>query len=198
MLVRDVMTTSVVSVTAGTTVREALRLLDLHSITCLPVVDADGRLEGVVSEADLLRESLPEDARTRMMPVDVPRSAPASTVGDVMTTHPVTLSPGDDLAIAVDLLTSTAVKSAPVVERGAVAGVISRRDVVHLLARDDERIQEEVSSLFQADDTDWLAEVEDGVVTVTGPATDAERRVADVLATSVSGVVAVRHRRQER
>ena len=195
MLVRDVMTTTVVSVTPDATVRQALRLLDAHSITSLPVVDEEGRLAGVVSEADLLRESVPEDARSRMLPVDIPRDVPARTVGDVMTTHPVTLSPSDDLAVAVDLLTSTAVKSAPVVDHGAVAGVLSRRDVVHLLARDDERIEAEVSALFLTDGTDWVAEVEDGVVTVTGPATDAEQRVADALATSVRGVVAVRRGR---
>jgi CBS domain-containing protein len=192
MLVRDVMTTAVVSVTPDATVREALRLLDRHSITSLPVVGADGRLEGVVSEADLLRESVPQDARSRLLPVDVPRDVPAHTVGEVMTTHPVTLSPNDDLAVAVDLLTSTAVKSAPVVDDGTLAGVLSRRDVVHLLARDDERIEAEVEALFVADGTDWVAEVEDGVVTVTGPATDSEQRVADALAMSVRGVVAVR------
>jgi CBS domain-containing protein len=186
------MTTSVVSVTADTSVRQALRLLDEHSITSLPVISDDGRLEGVVSEADLLHETLPADPRSRMLPVDVPRDVPARTVGEVMTTHPVTLAPSDDLAVAVELLTSTAVKSAPVVDHGAVAGVISRRDVVHLLARDDERIEAEVSALFVADGTDWVAEVKDGVVTVTGPVTDAEQRVADALATTVAGVVAVR------
>lgn len=192
MLVRDVMTTAVVSVTPEAGVREALRLLDRHAITSLPVVDAHGLLLGVVSEADLLRDSVPADQRSRMIPLEVPRTVPARAVSEVMTRHPVTLQPADDLATAVDLLTSTAIKSAPVVDHGALVGVLSRRDVVHLLARDDERIAAEVSALFVADGTDWLAEVEDGVVTVVGPVTDAEQRVADVLATSVRGVVAVR------
>lgn len=193
MLVRDVMTTRVVTLRPGTTVHDALRVLDARAITAAPVVDADGRVVGVVSEADLLRDAVPADNRTGMVPHEVPRSPVARAVAEVMTTHPVTLRPADDLAVAVDLLTSTAIKSAPVVDEERLVGVLSRSDVVHLLARDDERIEAEVSDLLRADGTDWLAEVWDGVVTVKGPSTEAERRVADVLAASVRGVLAVRH-----
>ena len=193
MLVRDVMTTQVVTMRPETSVHEAIRLLDASSITAAPVVEHGDRVVGVVSEADLLRDAVPQDNRTGMVPHEVPRQAAARTVAEVMTTHPVTLKSTDDLAVAVELLTSTAIKSAPVVDDDRLVGVLSRRDVVHLLARDDERIESEVSELLRADGTDWVAEVRDGVVTVKGPSTEAERRVADVLAASVPGVVAVRH-----
>lgn len=192
MLVREVMTTPAVTVTAETSVRAAVRLLDEHKITSMPVLDRRGRLVGVVSEADLVREVLRPDPRTRMLPPDRAGTPAASRVEDVMSTLPVTVHPDDDLAGAVDLLTSTAVKSVPVIAGDAVVGVLSRRDVVHLLARTDDRIEAEVVELFRSDGVDWLADVEDGTVLVTGPASEAERRLATALAGSVAGVVAVR------
>jgi CBS domain-containing protein len=192
MLVRDLMTTSVVTVRTDTSVREALRILDQHRITSMPVVDGEDRVVGIVSEADLLRGTVPPDNRASMIPQAVPREAVATTVAEVMTAPAITLQPADDLAVAVELLTTRAIKSVPVVDGDRLAGMLSRRDVVHLLARQDERIAAEVSALLLADGTDWTAVVKDGVVTVTGPSTEAEQRVADVLATSVRGVVAVR------
>ena len=54
MLVREVMTRQPITVTPDTSAKEALRLLDRHSVTSMPVVDVDGEVVGVVSEADLL------------------------------------------------------------------------------------------------------------------------------------------------
>jgi CBS domain-containing protein len=79
-----------------------------------------------------------------------------------------------------------------VVDGGKVVGVVSRRDVVHLLARQDDAIRREVDELVRMENDDWLVDVADGVVRVTGPADEHERRVAEVLAGSVTGVVAVR------
>jgi CBS domain-containing protein len=191
MLVREVMTAPAVTVTPRTTVRDAVRLLDRHAVTAVPVVDEHGELVGVLSEADLVRGVLPQDARARMQPDEPAESPPARVVADVMSGHPVTVRPDDDLADAVELLTSTAVKSLPVVGAGRVVGVVSRRDVLHLLARDDVRVESEVAELFRADGVDWLVEVTDGVVRVTGPTDDHQRRLATVLARSVAGVVAV-------
>jgi CBS domain-containing protein len=192
MLVREVMSSPAVTVTARTSVREALRLLDRHSITSLPVVDGRGAVVGVVSEADLVREAVIPDPRSHMLAPEATDVPPASHVEDVMTRHAVTVADSADLAMAVDLLTSTTVKSVPVVSDGRVVGVLSRRDVVRLLARDDERITAEVSELFRSDGVDWLVEVVDGVVEVSGPRDEPERRVAQVLAGTVPGVVAVR------
>lgn len=192
MLVHEVMSTSVVSVREGTSIHDALRLLDEHKITSLPVLDAHEHAVGVVSEADLVRELVPADQRSQMRPVTTPSSPPAKIVGEVMTAHPITVGADDDLAVAVDLLISTSVKSVPVVTRGRVVGMLSRRDVVHLMARADDRIVAEISELFRSDGLDWLVDVRDGAVTVTGPASDPEERLAIALAGSVAGVSAVR------
>ena len=68
MLVREVMTTRPVTVTPEASTKDALRLLDRHSITAMPVVDPDGVVIGVVSEADLVRDALPPDPRAHMLP----------------------------------------------------------------------------------------------------------------------------------
>ncbi len=192
MWVRDAMTSPVVTVTEDMSVRAALKLLDQHRVTSLPVVDDVGRVVGIVSEADLVRDAVLRDQRKRMIPQDVKDTPPPRRVGDVMTAHPVTVTGTDDLADAVDLLTTTAVKSLPVLEDGHVVGVLSRRDVVHLLARDDERIEAEAQELFRAEGVDWLVDVDEGVVRVSGPADEPQRRLARALAGAVAGVVAIR------
>ncbi|HEX6248867.1 MAG TPA: CBS domain-containing protein [Nocardioidaceae bacterium] len=193
MLVRDVMTAPAITVAARTSVKEGLRLLDKHRVTALPVVNADGRLLGVVSEADLLRDAVREDERKHMIPHEHAHPQPR-TVEDVMTTLSLTVSPDSDLSDAVDVMTSTAVKSLPVVERDRVVGVVSRSDVVHLLARSDDAIRAEIDELLRSAEVEYQVDVEDGHVVLEGPAEPHQQKVADVIAGSVQGVLSVRFR----
>jgi CBS domain-containing protein len=192
MLVRDVMTSPAVTVTETTKVRAAARVLDAHAVTAVPVVDGSGALVGVLSEADLIREMLLPDPRVHVETPPSNHPPRVGRVGEVMTRMPVVVSPAEDLSVAVELMTSTTVKSLPVVEHGRLLGMLSRRDVLRALARADDTIEIEVNALLKADGTDWWATVEDGVVEVAGPQSEPERRVAEVLAGSVTGVVAVR------
>lgn len=195
MLVREVMSTPAITVAASASVHDVLRVLDQHAITAVPVVDAGDRLVGVVSEADLVREAVLPDGRLHMLPIHLSAPARPRLVGEVMSTAVLTVPGGSDLSDAVDLLTSTTVKSLPVVEDGHVVGVVSRRDVVHLLARQDEAIRREIEDLVADEDADWTAGwavgVADGVVTITGVTGEKERRIAEVLAGTVAGVVGV-------
>ena len=193
MLVREVMTHRPVTTHPRTPTKTALQMLDEHSITSMAVVDAENRIVGVVSEADLVRESLPADPRAHMVPPpEDSRSHRPRTVGDVMNRHPLAVHGEADLAEAVDLMTSTAVKSLPVLDdRRRVAGMISRRDVVHLLARDDSRVARDLDELFRQAGVDWLVRVEDGLATVEGPRDDESRAMAESLAATVPGVTGV-------
>lgn len=193
MLVRELMHESPVVVHPGTSTKEALGLLDRHLITSMPVVDENGRIVGVVSEGDLVRDSAPPDARAHMIPVqDAGPAASHRIVGEVMNRHPVVVHGGTDVAEAVELMTSTAVKSLPVLdERRRVVGVVSRRDVVHLLARDDDRIEQDIDELFRSTGVDWLVRVADGHAIVSGPEQPHERALAEALAVSVLGVTTV-------
>lgn len=193
MLVRDVMTTPAITVHGRTSIKEGLRLLDEHRVTSLPVTDADGHLLGIVSEADLLRDAVRHDDRTHMIPHEEVREHPSS-VRDVMTTLSMTVTGDTDLSEAVELMTSTAVKSLPVLDQGRVVGVISRSDVVHLLARSDDTICGEVDDLLRSAGLECDVECHGGVVSVKGPDEPAQRRVVEVIAGSVAGVIAVQVR----
>jgi CBS domain-containing protein len=194
MLVREVMTPHPVTVHPGTETKTALRLLDEHAVTSMAVVEEDSRIVGVVGEADLVREALPHDPRAHMIPpAEDPRPARPHTVGEVMNRHPVAVHCDTDLSDAVELMTSTAVKSLPVVDgRRRVVGMVSRRDVVHLLARDDERIEQQVDELYRAAGVDWLVRVDGGTVNVDGPDDRTSRAIAISLASTVAGVTDVR------
>jgi CBS domain-containing protein len=199
MLVRDVMTSPAVTVHARASVKEGLRLLDQHRVTALPVVGDHGELVGIVSEADLLRDLVHRDDRAHLIPHDEDAAVSTSaerprTVGDVMTLLSLTIPVDGDVADAIDLMTSTAAKSLPVVEAGRVVGVVSRSDIVHVLARSDEHIHAEVDELLRSAGLECEVVVEDGAVLVEGPVGPHERRIAEVVAGSVPGVVSVQVR----
>jgi CBS domain-containing protein len=194
MLVGEVMTSPAVTVPETATVKEAIELLERHSIAALPVLDHSGHLVGVVSEADVIREMVVPDQRAHEMPVRLTAPPFRSRVADVMSTHPLTVSSDTELAAAADLMTSTVVKSLPVVDHGRVVGVVSRRDVIHLLSRQDRRIEAEIGELLRAATVDWLVEVHDGIANVEGPVDEAEQRLAQTLVCTVPGVVGVHFR----
>jgi CBS domain-containing protein len=192
MLIRDLMTAPAITVTAETPIGTALRLLDDRKITAMPVVDATGVLAGIVSEADLVRDAAPLDDRVPMAVVRATADTPPRRVADVMSHLVVSVDADDRLDAVIDLMWSTMVKSLPVTTGGRVTGMISRSDVIHLLAGRDDRIRAEVRELVHAERPDWQVEVRDGIVTVIGPADPLEHGLADLLAGTVRGVIAVR------
>jgi CBS domain-containing protein len=186
------MTPNPLTVLSVTPVKTALRLLAENHITSMPVLDQAGRLHGVVSEADLIRDMVGPDARAHEIPLEHTSEAHPEVVGDVMSAHPVEVSPHDDVAVAVDLMTTTAVKSLPVVSRGVVVGMLSRGDVVRALAKTDRQIALEVDTLLEAVGLgDWIADVSDGRVSLSGPENSEDRTVAEIVASTVPGVVQV-------
>lgn len=194
MLVREVMTPEPVTVRVETPVREALALLDQHSVTSLPVVAEDSEVVGVLSEADLLVGRLLADGRASIRPrsADVSGAAPDS-VGAVMSRQPVTVTADTDLMDVAKVMTTTGFKSLPVVDaRGRLAGVVSRRDIVRTLARSDADIEHDLVALFQILGVDWVVRVVDGRARISGPADDKARSLAHAAASTVAGVLHVR------
>ena len=198
MLVRELMTRPVVTVTPETPVKEALRRLAGHDVTAMPVVDDAGALVGVVSEADLIGDLVLPDQRAHELPVHVGTGGWPRRVADVMSHVPLSVRADADLAVAVELMTGSAVKSLPVLEGGHVVGVVSRRDVVAVLARADDRIEAEVDELLGSVGLSCGVQVSDGVVVVDGLDDPHTRELARVLATTVRGVVGVRFARSPR
>src|SRR5438477_642299 len=108
---KDVMTTSVVSVSPDDSVDEAARLLTFHDVSGLPVCE-QGRVVGVVSEADLIGKS-------------------GSVVGDVMTAPAVTIVESTGLEHVAEQLTQQRIRRLPVVDaNGKLVGIVSRHDVL--------------------------------------------------------------------
>lgn len=194
MLVREVMSNEAITVPLGTTVKSALAMLASANITSLPVVSASGKLRGIVSEADLIRDGVSLDVRLHEIPQQDVLVDRHQFVDDVMTTHVLAVGPDSDLAEAVELMTSTGVKSLPVVAaNGRVLGVVSRSDVVHLLARADHDLERDVdAALASVGLRDWLVEVNDGTVELVAPERGVDDRgLARVVAGTVPGVVHV-------
>jgi len=191
MLVKEVMTSPVFTVRPGTTLKDATQLLAREDITALPVVDSHGHLVGVISEADVIQDAVLPDPRAHELPAHLAGVQRNACVGDVMSRHTLTVEPGADLADAIGLMVSTSVKSLPVVEHGQVVGMISRRDVVHVIARRDDYIEGDIDDLFRVSGLDWIVDVKDGVVTVQGPRSQRDRELAQTLVATVPGVVAI-------
>jgi CBS domain-containing protein len=196
MLVREVMTAPVVTVPAGSTVRQAVRLLYERNITAAPVVDRRGRMTGIVSEMDLLRGEFEPDPRASAGPAAPPEAPPPATVEEVMTPEVVTVRETDDVLDVVGLMVGTRVKSVPVLRDGALVGIVSRRDLLRMLAHGDERIREDVLAALEeavAGNVTPRVAVRDGVVELSGD--DDPPGIAAVIARTVPGVVRVVRRR---
>ena len=191
MLVRELMTTPAVTVGPETSLKQAVRLLDEHRITAMPVVDGYGALVGVVSEADVLRDTVPIDRRAYELLVEITAPTVHLVVTDVMTHLPISVSPDDDVARAVELLVDTQVKSLPVVEFGRVVGMLSRRDVIAVLARQDALIEAEIDEALRDAGVECQVDVTDGVVRLSEADDPASLRIARVIASRLPGVVGV-------
>lgn len=206
--VKDVMTTNVVVVKKNATFKEMAGRLRRHRVSAFPVVDDEGKVIGVVSEADMLaKEALVTSAGLHPGPVshlrhrrDFDRAA-ALTAGDLMTMPPVTISPEEPAAHAARLMYSCKVKRLPVVDaENHIVGIVSRSDVLSVYSRPDAEIAREIRDelilkTFLTDPDRFTIMVKSGIVTLEGrPETAQSGRdlVAEVW--HVEGVVSVRDR----
>ncbi|KKZ75421.1 CBS domain-containing protein [Streptomyces showdoensis] len=179
--VADVMTRRVVAVLPGADFKEIVTTMRRWRVTAVPVVEGEGRVVGVVSEADLLLKEEFHDHRLglveQMRHLDATAKAGSRRARELMTSPAVTVSPGASLPAAARLMTVRGVKRLPVVDAGGVLrGVVSRSDLLKVFLRPDE---------------DLAAEVRHDVVEPLFPLS---RHQVDVrrLARAVEGVVDVR------
>src|SRR5271166_3205954 len=149
MRAMDVMTTHVITVGPDTSVQEVAKILSERSISGVPVVDAENRLIGIVSEGDLLHrvETGTErrvQRRRRSWWLDTIGSeeelardyvkSHGRTAGDVMTREVVSVSDTTELADIANLLETKRIKRVPVVRDGKLVGIVSRANLVRALA----------------------------------------------------------------
>ena len=115
--VRDVMTPNPKTVTRETGVVEAAKLMRSEDVGPLPVVE-NGNLVGIVTDRDLVTRVIAEG-----------RDPESTTVGDVCSSEPVTVSPDDDLAHALTLLAKHQVRRLPVAEGDQIVGIVAQADI---------------------------------------------------------------------
>ena len=145
MRVSDFMTREVVTVRPDTPVLIAARQMLERKISGLPVVDAAGCVVGIVSEHDLLRHRETEGGtkRPHWLQLIIERSGLADeagrfsvrTVGDVMTSNPVTVTEATPLEEASRLIEEHGFKRLPVVRGRELVGIIARADLVQALTQ---------------------------------------------------------------
>ncbi|QWF85931.1 CBS domain-containing protein [Amycolatopsis sp. CA-230715] len=188
MRARDLMTAPVVTVGPGTAVKDAAKVLASHGFTALPVVDDDERLIGIVTEADLIKDRMPPDARHS----DPEWHAAAGTVGAVMSTPAIAMGAGADVAQVCQALVDGGIRAMPIVAGSTVVGIVTRGDVVRVMAREDSAIAADVRhrlAIYGGNER-WTVEVCDGVVRIIDAFDDAtDRHVATLLAEAVPGCV---------
>ncbi|GAA4607540.1 CBS domain-containing protein [Actinoplanes octamycinicus] len=199
MRVRDIMTSPAQVVPADAPVESAADLMTTYAVTALPVVNADGRLIGMVSDSDLLWHRVPAEPHTdpaRHRDTMVHPGYRPGVVVEVMSEYPVTTRPGADVADAAQLMLDHDVRSLPVLADDDLVGVVSRRDILKAMIRDDRALAADVQRRLDAyagQRGRWTVTVAAGVVTVGGGFPNEEQRtVATLLAGSVAGVAAVR------
>ena len=149
-----------------------------------------------MSEADLIRDLVARDPRAQARPVEVDALFPPTHGrGRLHPRRRLSVRVDDDVATAVELMTAALGQEPPGARRPrhAWSASCSRSDVVQALAREDDVIAADIDQLLgDLGHQDWLVEVDEGVVDVSGPSGAAEHSVAHVVAHTVPGVLEVR------
>jgi CBS domain-containing protein len=214
MQVRDAMTNEIVSVSPATSVSTALDTMIRAHLSGLPVIDDDGALVGVVSEADFLRrvELGTESPHRRWFgALFTPGRAAglyarthARRVREIMSTDVVSVEETASLEDAATLMEKRRVKRLPVIRAGKVVGMITRADFVRMLApilRESydepivadreikDRIHAEMKAQLWAPIATVDVVVNNGAVTLYGAVTDErERKALNALVENIEGV----------
>jgi len=195
--VREIMSRPVFTVSAGTGIKAAATLLAEHGVSALPVVNAKGELVGIVSEADLISIETRPDPRTQATPLAPTAGSSPKTVAEVMTREVLTVSSGSEVSQAARIMLDAGVKRVPVLEGRRVVGILSRRDLVKVIARGDGDIEGEIERRFHELGLNVLGRddvrVAAGIVTLRVDGSGAsDRRLAESVALTVPGVLEVR------
>ena len=207
MRVRDVMTTRVLTIGPEAPIRDVARILVEHGISGIPVCDMEGRVVGVVSEADILyKEHDPAEDNVGGPlgwivdgPPDRKRwaKAEALTAGKAMTAPAITIAPAESVAMAARVMSERSVNRLPVVDGETLVGIVTRADLVRAFTRSDDELGREIRDDV-LERTMWIeegrvgVEVSNGSVTLSGTVDRrSEAELLDRLVRRVPGVVAV-------
>lgn len=210
LTVAQVMTKEVGCVRPDASFKETALALIQNRLSGVPVVDRQGRLVGIVSEADLLpREALDDDLVASAQaffegPFDWDalfrnRKAVALTAGELMTTPVQTATPTTLLRQVAKRMAASGLRLLPVVDHGKVVGMVSRHDVLKLYCASDADTRCNIKETLQR--RGYVpprycidVSVHEGIVTLGGTTIDWEDLLGVVaLVRAMDGVVAIRN-----
>jgi CBS domain-containing protein len=215
MKASEVMTLGVYTIRPDASVRDAARLMLEVGISGLPVVDASGRLVGIVTEGDFLRrvETATQRRRPRWLEFLIGPGRLASEyvhshgrkVAEIMTPEVTTVSEHTPLENVVEIMEQRQIKRIPVVRDGTIVGIISRANLVQALFRlaaeappsrpADEVMRAQI--MAELSNQNWAPRslnviVRDGTAELWGTIFDErEREAIRVAAENVPGIVSV-------
>jgi CBS domain-containing protein len=212
MRAHQIMTRPVITVSPETRIVEAANIMLQRHVSGLPVVDAAGKLVGIVSEGDLIRrpEIGTQKKRARWLgfltgPGKLAKDfvhEQGRKVGEVMTSSPLTVAEDTTLADIADLMENNNIKRLPVMRGDALVGIVSRANLLQAVASlaryipdptaDDDHIRNRLIAALQKQD--WCpfglnVIVRDGIVHLSGVITDERSRLAAIVsAENIDGV----------
>lgn len=216
MRAHQIMTRPVITITPETSILEAANTMLQRHISGLPVVDAAGKLVGIVTEGDFVRrgEIGTQRRRGRFLQFILGPGQAATDfvhehgrkVVEIMTPEPVTITEDTALEEIVELMESKHVKRLPVMRDDRIVGMVSRANLLQAVASlareipdptaDDDHIRNRIINALAKND--WCPQglsviVRDGIVHLSGIITDERsRQAAIVCAENIAGVQKVR------
>ncbi|HEX9654183.1 MAG TPA: CBS domain-containing protein [bacterium] len=122
MKIRDIIRSkggNVISIDMEKTVHDAIKILVKHNIGALLVLDEAGKLVGIITERDILRESAERDSKLRK-----------TKIKDVMTKDLIIGVLEDEIEYTMSILTKNRIRHLPIMDQNSIAGIISIGDVV--------------------------------------------------------------------
>ena len=116
----DIMTENVVAVRADQSLAEAITLLLQHNVSCLPVIDDECNLIGVVTEYDLINFALSGELNR-------------TAVREAMSERVISFPPDADFESLVNYCMTNRIHRVPIVNGGKLVGIVSRRDILRVI-----------------------------------------------------------------
>ena len=212
MRAHQIMTRPVITVTPETKIVDAANTMLQKHVSGLPVVDAAGKLVGIVSEGDFIRRSEigTQRKRGRFLKFILGPGKAATDfvqehgrkVAEIMTPEPLTITEDATLEQIVQLMEKNNIKRLPVTRGDKIVGIVSRSNLLQAVASlareipdptaDDDHIRNRVIDAIEKND--WCpfglsVIVRDGIVHLSGVITEERSRQAAVVAAeNVTGV----------
>jgi len=213
----DVMVRNVITIGPKALVSEAAKLLSENDISAVPVIDEQGNVAGILSEADLMRrEEIGTEKKhygwlEAVMPATMLAEEFAHSHGkkveEVMSKHVVSAKADTPLGEIATLLERNRIKRVPIIEQGKIVGIVSRANLVQALASASSAVTETADAdrairleiLSRLADQSWTDFGDRNVTVVDGEAhiwglvgSPEERTALTALAESVPGVIGVK------